>query len=336
MPSTAPPRPPGRLADGVDALLEWTVGASFTRLGLLARRRLEAWPPFEGTPLAGKVVVMSGATSGLGLEAARTFARLGATLELIARNPTKAEATRAALVAETGNAAVRFLRADTGDLDAIRRVADELLARHQRVDVLIHNAGALEDLRRVSAQGVEETVASQVLGPFLLTGLLVPALTAAAPSRVLWVSSGGMYVEPLRVDRLELPEGHYDGVTAYARAKRAQVTLAVLWAQRLAADGVVVHALHPGWADTPGVQRSLPRFRRALRPFLRTADEGADTLVWLAVDGGAPLRSTGRFWLDRRERPLHRLASTRRSDTAEERARLWAWCEEKTGLAFSR
>jgi dehydrogenase/reductase SDR family protein 12 len=185
-------------------------------------------------------------------------------------------------------------------------------------------------------------VASQVVGPFLLTGLLLPALEAAAAkraARVLWVSSGGMYSEPLSVDGLEMPPAAYDGTTAYARAKRAQVTLAELWAERLAGRRIVVHSMHPGWADTPGVERSLPRFRRVVGPLLRTAADGADTLVWLAANDdlgeGSPLAATGRFWLDRRPRPLHRLASTRRSDTPEERERLWRWAEEKTGWRAS-
>jgi NAD(P)-dependent dehydrogenase (short-subunit alcohol dehydrogenase family) len=327
--------PPSPLADGVDALLEWTIGGSFTRLGASLRRRLEHWTPLEGPLLQGKVVVMSGATSGLGLEAARAFARLGASLELIARNPVKAEATCAQLRAEHPGLDVHPLLADLGDLAGVRRVAAELLARRPAVHVLVHNAGALDDVRQVSPQGLEQTVASQVVGPFLLTGLLEGALKAGAPSRVLWVSSGGMYSEPLRVDHLELPAGHYDGTVAYARAKRAQVTLAELWAARLAPAGVAVHAMHPGWADTPGVERSLPTFRKVVGPLLRTAAEGADTLVWLAVDP-APLEGpSGRFWLDRRPRPVHRLASTRRADAPAERARLWAWAVEKSGWAPS-
>jgi dehydrogenase/reductase SDR family protein 12 len=140
-----------------------------------------------------------------------------------------------------------------------------------------------------------------------------------------------MYSEPLVVDDLEMPAASYDGTTAYARAKRAQVTLAELWAERLAAQGIVVHSMHPGWADTPGVARSLPKFRRLVGPLLRTPAEGADTLVWLAAADGAPLTSTGRFWLDRRPRALHRLGSTRRSDSPAERARLWAWVTDKSG-----
>lgn len=322
------------VADRVDAALEWSVVGSFTRVGSALRRRLDHWAPLDERSLAGRVVVMTGATSGLGREAARAFARMGATVEIIARNAAKAEATCEELRQATGNPEVGFVVADAGDLAALRRIASDLLERHPAIHVLIHNAGALDDVRQTSPQGIELTVASQVVGPFLLTGLLLPALRAGAPARVLWVSSGGMYSEPLSVDRLEMATGDYNGTTAYARAKRAQVTLAELWAKRLAADRISVHSMHPGWADTPGVARSLPTFRRVVGPLLRTPAEGADTLIWLAVDDGAPLTQSGRFWLDRRARPLHRLASTRRSDTPEERARLWSWAVEKSGLVL--
>jgi len=90
--------------------------------------------------------------------------------------------------------------------------------------------------------------------------------------------------------------------------------------------------MHPGWADTPGVRRSLPTFRRVTGPLLRSPAQGADTLVWLAADDGIPLDTSGKFWLDRRERTIHRTASTRRSDTADERRRLWDWCVERSGF----
>jgi len=108
----------------------------------------------------------------------------------------------------------------------------------------------------------------------------------------------------------------------------------VLWADRLAVDRIFVHAMHPGWADTPGVERSLPTLRRIIGPLLRTPAEGADTLVWLALDEGTPLKHSGRFWLDRRPRPLHRLASTRHSDTLMERKLLWTWAVTKSGLVL--
>jgi NAD(P)-dependent dehydrogenase (short-subunit alcohol dehydrogenase family) len=221
--------------------------------------------------------------------------------------------------------------ADMGDLDAVRRAAAEITARHERVDVLAHNAGALFAERQSAPCGVEATVAVQVVGPFLLTSLLLPALRRAEPGRVLTVSSGGMYATRLTVDHLEMGDD-YRGVEQYARAKRAQVTLNEMWAQRIAPSEVVFHAMHPGWADTPGVEAALPVFRRVMGPLLRTVDQGADTLVWLAADDGEPAHTTGRFWLDRRPRPVHRLPSTRRSDTPERRARLWEWCVARTGV----
>jgi len=140
---------------------------------------------------------------------------------------------------------------------------------------------------------------------------------------VLWVSSGGMYVEPLDVATLQMTAANYDGTRAYARAKRAQVTLTEMLAARYHADNIVVHAMHPGWADTPGVARSLPTFRRWVGPMLRDPAAGAETLTWLASSMGEPIQCTGQFWLDRRVRRTHRNSTTRRSDTADERAKLW-------------
>ena len=145
------------------------------------------------------------------------------------------------------------------------------------------------------------------------------------------MSSGGMYTAALTVENLQMTEAAYRGSDQYARAKRAQVTLNEVWAQQIERAELVFHAMHPGWADTPGVQESLPQFRRLMKPLLRTPAEGVDTLVWLAADDGEPLRTTGDFWLDRRRRKIHRLASTRRSDTLQRRHELWDWCVDQTG-----
>jgi NAD(P)-dependent dehydrogenase (short-subunit alcohol dehydrogenase family) len=235
-------------------------------------------------------------------------------------------------VSRTGNTNLSTVVADMGDLDDVRAAAAQVLADHDRLDVLIHNAGALTNDRRVGPQGTELTVASQVVGPFLLTALLIDRLVASAPARVLTMSSGGMYATGLTVDDLEMTESDYKGAEQYARAKRAQVTLNEMWAERFAGSGVSFHAVHPGWADTPGVAESLPTFRRVVGPLLRTPAQGADTLVWLAADDGEPVATSGRFWLDRRQRSLHKLPTTRRTDTPERRARLWQWCVERSGI----
>ena len=321
-------------ADAADAVLEMTVVPSFSRIGPAVRSRLEHWTGTDSYQLDGRVIVITGATSGLGLVAARAWLSAGATVEILARNGEKAAATVKQLRDEIAGASVTATIADTADLDALRTAAASLRARHERIDVLVHNAGALDQRHSYARNGIEQTIASQVVGPFLLSALLFEPLTAAGPGRIVWVSSGGIYTQPLSVDQLTIGPIGYRGSVAYARAKRAQVTLTEMMAQRVDRSALVVHSMHPGWALTPGVERSLPTFRRALGPLLRTAEQGADTLVWLAADDGAPLASTGKFWLDRRVRSVHKSKVTREADTAAERSRLWQWVIDASGADF--
>ena len=145
-----------------------------------------------------------------------------------------------------------------------------------------HNAGALVHERKLTSQSLELTFACHVVGPHLLTRLLQDRLSASPDARLVWVTSGGMYTQRLKVDELVTGPDVFDGVVAYAQAKRAQVLLAHEWSARLARRGVSVSSMHPGWTDTGGVQRSLPTFHRMTQSFLRTPAQGADTIVWLA------------------------------------------------------
>ena len=314
----------------VDALIEAPIVTSFTKLGYESRKRLADWTELDSYDLAGQVVVLTGATSGLGFAAARQLAVCGATLVLVGRNAERNAAVVAELVEATGNTSITQVAADMGDLDQVRQLAAAVLADHDRIDVLIHNAGALTPERHEAPSGIEATVASQVVGPFLLTTLLLDRLRESAPSRVLTMSSGGMYATGLTVSRIEMTSDDYNGTEQYARAKRAQVTLNEMWAERFGERAVQFHALHPGWADTPGVDASLPTFSKVMGPLLRTPDQGADTLVWLAADDAA-LTSNGEFWLDRRQRSIHKLPTTKRTDTEDRRQRLWQWVVEASG-----
>ncbi len=208
---------------------------------------------------------------------------------------------------------------------AAARLRDELPG----LRALVHNAGILPPERAETDDGHELTVATHVLGPHLLTAELRPLLAADSPARVVFVSSGGMYTQPLRIDDPEFQLGDYDGTIAYARTKRMQVVLAELWAKRLGDEGIVVHAMHPGWANTPGITDSLPRFARVVGPILRSADEGADTAVWLLA-ADEPARRTGLFWHDRLPRPTSYLPFTRTSEHDAER--LWDYCAVSTRL----
>ena len=319
------------LAGIADSLIEAPVVTSFSKLGYQLRSRLGHWTPLAQYDLTDRTVVVTGATSGLGREAAEQFARLGAHVVICGRNVDKTQRVGDEIRTRTGSTAVSVSCADMGELDQVAAMADSILADHPTIDVLVHNAGALGGQRLINSTGIEVTVASQVLGPFLLTSKLLPALRSAAPGRVLTMSSGGMYAAGLSVANLQMDASGYRGSEQYARAKRAQVTLNEMWAQRIDPSAVVFHALHPGWADTPGVEAALPRFRKVMGPLLRSVAQGVDTLVWLAADAGEPLRTSGDFWLDRARRPIHRLPTTRRSDTPSRRLELWSWCVQQTG-----
>jgi len=218
---------------------------------------------------------------------------------------------------------VSVVVADLSNLESVATAGARLGARP--IDVLIHNAGLLPSERVETADGLELTLRTHVAGPFLLTKKLRPALRAAdGRARVIRVSSGGMYARRLNLDDPQWRHRPYDGVVAYAETKRAQVVLAELWAELLRVDGVTVNSMHPGWADTPGVASSIPRFHAITRAFLRTPAQGADTMVWLAASDAAA-HVTGRFLFDRMPRLTHRLPATR--ETGAERKALWELCE---------
>jgi len=316
--------------DIVDALIEAPVVTSFTRIGYAVRARLDGWRPLGGYDLSGRVIVLTGATSGLGKAAAMQLADCGATLVLVGRHADRNEKAVAAIIESSGNLNVTQVAADMGDYEQATELASRVLAEHDRLDVLIHNAGALTADRRTAPDGTEATVASQVVGPFLLTSLLLGRLATTPQSRVLTMSSGGMYSSGLTVSGLQMSAAHYRGTEQYARAKRAQVVLNEMWAERFGTRGIHFHAMHPGWASTPGVDASLPIFSKVMGPLLRSADQGADTLVWLAADE-SPLQSNGGFWLDRRPRSTHKIPGTKKAETPERRQRLWDWVSETCG-----
>ncbi len=308
----------------VDTLLDRSVMGGYTRFGYLARRGL-GWPDDPAPDaLRGRVALVTGGAAGLGKATAIGLAGLGASVRLLVRDTAKAEAARADIGAAVPGARVDLTRCDVSDLDDVRRAAREL-ADATAIDVLVHNAGVLPAVRAESPQGHELTLATHVLGPLLFTELLVPVL---ADARVIMVSSGGMYTRSLPVADPEYHLGEYQGAVAYARSKRLQVALTPLLAGRWAGHGIDVHAMHPGWADTPGVTSSLPGFSRVLGPALRTPAQGADTVVWLAAAQPAP--PSGRFWHDRRSRPEYYLPFTGHRD--DELDTVWRYCAAAVGI----
>lgn len=285
----------------LDAVLDKTVVLSYTNIGYKIRAR-----DFRPHPrMDGQTVVVTGATSGLGLAAAKQMAGLGADLVIVGRNAEKLERVSSLL----GGATTAL--ADLSLIAEVRRLADQL-SRLESIDVLVNNAGVLVNERTETSEGLELTFATNLLSHYILTEALIPKLIDSAPSRIINVSSGGMYTQKIRPHDLETERIEYKGPDAYARTKRGQVILTEVWADRLADSGVVVHSMHPGWADTPQVADTLPGFHKIVGRFLRTPEQGADTIVWLASSPEAALE-TGKFWLDRQARPTHFFERTRES-----------------------
>ena len=310
----------------LDRALDAAVVPGFSRIGFAIRSRIGHWNDVSLMPMQGKTVVITGPTSGLGAETSRILVRAGAHLVLVGRNPNKCDAMASELRAMQVGSDVDVVCAEMGDFESVASASREIAGRFPRIDVLIHNAGALLNEREVSPQGIEQTIASHVVGPHLMTTVLRDALRAAH-GRVVTVSSGGMYAAPL--PQLQTGESlemnNYDGTKQYAIAKRAQVTLNSMWAKH--EPDIEFAAMHPGWADTPGVQESIPLFRTVTRPILRTVSQGADTIAWLAAVDPLP-RESGLFWCDRSVRGIHKVPSTRNSDNQSARDALWDWCNE--------
>lgn len=320
-------------ADAVDRLLEATVAPSFSRAGYLARHRLDNWAKPAAGSMAGRVVVVTGVTGGLGRGIVTALAGFGATVWLLGRNRERTASLADAVLANVPGADLRVAFADLAVLADVHAVADTILTGTETLDVLVHNAGVLMSRHEQTVDGLETTTQVQLVAPFLLTSLLLPRLRETPGSRVITVSSGGMYAHRLDVEGLTPDPASFNGVAAYARTKRAQVVITEEWSRRTQDSGVTFHATHPGWVDTAGLRAALPRFARLMRPLLRSPQEGADTIVWLASNP-AGAQGSGKFWHDRRPRSTVRLPWT---GTPEGEAdRLWEWTTVHAGASSTQ
>jgi dehydrogenase/reductase SDR family member 12 len=327
-----------RFGAALDRALEASVVGSFTRLGSAVRQRTHAWDLMRAAGV-GRHVLVTGANRGLGLATAHALLRCGAEVTITARDTAKAESARAQLIASvaagSGAAAsdvaarLHAVLLDLEDLATVRRAADAL-ATLPPLDVVVHNAGAMFAQRGTTDDGLERTYQVHLVAPFLLTTLLIPRLTERDDARVIFVSSGGMYTERLVVRRIDSPGG-YRPTVAYARAKRGQVELTIELQRRLgAATGIAFHAMHPGWARTPGLRTSLPTFSRLVGPLLRSPEQGADTVVHLSLAARA-VTPGGGFWHDREARSTVRLRRT--ACEPDEREALWERLMADAGIS---
>jgi NAD(P)-dependent dehydrogenase (short-subunit alcohol dehydrogenase family) len=302
---------------------------SFNRMGFALNRR-----GFEPDDLprdaGGRVALVTGANSGIGRATALDLARRGFDVWLLCRDEARGAEARDAIAKASSEARVHLAIVDLSSLASIRRFAEGF--PRDRVDVLVHNAGVLPDDKRLTEDGVELTFATNVLGPFALTRHLLPRLSRSRDARVIFVASGGLYLQRLDLALPDVEAARFDGTRAYANAKRAQVILAHVLAERFA-DRPELHfaSMHPGWADTTAVRTSLPRFHAMMKHFLRTAEQGADTVVWLAASERARA-ARGELWFDRRVAPEYPVPFTREDPAA--RAELVRLCEKLSSLTL--
>jgi NAD(P)-dependent dehydrogenase (short-subunit alcohol dehydrogenase family) len=276
-----------------------------------------------------KIAIVTGATSGLGLETARQLAERGFQVGLLARNPDKAREA-AESIGRTAEIAPVVFNCDMAELAQVRQVAGEIGARFPRIDVLVTNAGVINMKRRVTVDGYEETFAVNHLAHFLLTGLLLPQLRAAAASRIIVVSSNAHV--PFKLDLDDLMSAHrYATFPVYGRSKLANLYFAYELARGLAGSGVTVNAVHPG-AVASGFSKNnglVARLAMAVgRPFFISSAEAAKTPVWMAtapeLDG-----VTGKYFYKQRQ-----IESTKISHDEDIAQALWRHSEALTGFAY--
>jgi NAD(P)-dependent dehydrogenase (short-subunit alcohol dehydrogenase family) len=277
-----------------------------------------------------KICLITGATSGIGKAAAMQLAELGATLVLVGRNSKKTSATVKQVQEQTGNQDVHFFIADLSSQQAIRQLADDFKAHHQRLDVLVNNAGALMLSRQETVDGIEMTLALNHLSYFLLTNLLLDVLKSSSPSRIINVASDSHQNALLNFDDLQIQNG-YRGYKAYGRSKLANMLFTYELARRLGGTGVTANGLHPGLVATSFLATNNGLRGRVFNFFVRrmgrSVENGARTITYLATSSDVEGVTAG-YFMDEGV-----VDSSQSSYDKDASLRLWQVSEELTGLA---
>ena len=282
----------------------------------------------NGDNMDGKVVLITGGTSGIGKAAATALAGLGAEVIVTGRNRERGEGAVEDIRSESGSDKVSLLLADLSVQAEVRRLGGEFTASHERLDVLVNNAGLILSGRIETSDGIETTLAVNHLAPFLLTNLLLDLLKRSAPSRIVTVSSEAQRQGKIDLGNLQ-GERRYGAFRSYGQSKLANILFTFELAERLKDTGVTANCMHPGPVNTgfgSGSQGFMPLLFRVFKPFMRRPEQGADTLVYLAsspeVEG-----MTGKYLSDRKV-----ITPSKEAYDADLRERLWEASEELTVL----
>ena len=281
----------------LDRILDASIVYSFDRTGYERHSHYFSDAPLQFKPDANAFV--TGGTSGIGFEVARQLSRNEMSVVISGRNSEKGEKAAATLNG------TEFIQWDLANWDSLAEVVKKLSS----LDYLVLNAGGMPENFEKNSYGVESQFASQLFGHYFLLKELKKQNKLKPGAKVVWVSSGGMYLANLKIDKIFKDE-QYDKVSTYANVKRAQVT--TLQSLKNEFPKCQIMAMHPGWVDTPGVRTSIPKFFEKMKDRLRTGPQGADTILWALSETG-PV-SSGRLYFDRKQVSPHLLLFTKKSD----------------------
>lgn len=274
----------------------------------------------------GKVFMVTGANSGLGESVAQQVAKRGGTVHMVCRNAQTAKDAQTRMIEETSNQNIHLHILDLAAPQDVHKFAKNFADTHGKLDVLVNNAGCMIHERRIDSFGIEYNFATNVLSPHILTRLLSPLLLKSEQGRVIMVTSGGMLLEKLdSADPQLCKQEPFDGVRSYAQNKRQMVVMAEQYAEEN--PRIFSVSAHPGWADTPSVRSALPDFHKRMEGRLRTSEEGADTITWLAISPAAIAQGNGKFFQDRAAVPAH-LPLAWTHSTKEECAKFISYLDE--------
>jgi|TARA_B110000240_G_scaffold37364_1_gene41153 retinol dehydrogenase-12 len=279
--------------------------------------------------LQGKVCLITGATNGIGEEAAKQIALMGAEIVFIARSPAKAEELKQSLKSLTGRESTSII-ADLSSQEEVKRAASEFLSMNKPLNILLNNAGIMNTSRKETVDGLEEVFSVNHLAYYSFTLMLMNKLIESGPSRVVNVASGAhMFVKDMNFDDLQ-SEKEYKTMQVYGRSKLANILFTRELAERLKGKGVTVNCLHPGFVNTGIGSNNSPTMGRILmtlaRPFSRKTDKGAETSIYLCVSPEVE-NETGEYFYDCKKEKISAAASDKENAT-----KLWEVSSKLTGI----
>uniref|UniRef100_A0A1B6CLK3 Dehydrogenase/reductase SDR family member 12 n=2 Tax=Clastoptera arizonana TaxID=38151 RepID=A0A1B6CLK3_9HEMI len=254
--------------------------------------------------LKGKSFMITGATSAIGQSLTKQIALRGGTVHMVCRNMQVAEVIRYSYIDQTKNERIYLHIVDLAHPRSVYQFTQEFREQYDTLDAIIHNAGCMIQTCVIDPDGLERNFATNVLAPHIITRQLIPLLHKSERGRIVFISSGEMLVhklDPTDIQCQKLKE--FDGMYSYAHNKRQQVILAEMYSREY--PKLFTASMHPGWVDTPGLHASMPEFYNRMKDRLRTADQGADTALWLSISRSPLQNTSGLFYQDRISKPTH-------------------------------